>query len=134
MICPKCSGITEKDNKSCSCGWTARGNRKEQVSKQCAFNDHGLRCEKTGSIANTTNGEGPWYCRDHFATVMGWGALKAVTLPDESQEAVDRRVNAMVPKRDGESMHDWSMRCRDFSVSRIRDISIRMQSEPGELG
>lgn len=43
------------------------------VDLQCNFNDHGARCERYGTLSPSTNGHGPWYCRDHF----GPGGVKA---------------------------------------------------------
>ena len=44
----------------------------EWIDKQCAWNDHGIRCEKEGHLSQSTNGGGPWYCRNDFAKLMGW--------------------------------------------------------------
>jgi hypothetical protein len=32
---------------------------------RCAYNDYGQRCGNAGSLSPSTNGSGPWYCRDH---------------------------------------------------------------------
>lgn len=139
MICPKCHGITEQDNKSCSCGWTARGQKKE-ISKQCAFDDVGYRCQLDGHIATTTHGEGPWYCRTHFARVMGWAALQAAVIDEDTMSAVDKRVNALVPRLPVESDQDWTIRCRDWTRKRLGGLKkafagdLPIQAEPGELG
>ena len=42
------------------------------IDKGCRWNDHGMQCDKYGHLSQGTNGEGPWYCRDHFAKLMGW--------------------------------------------------------------
>lgn len=78
MKCPNCEGLTEADNQSCSCGWRASTNRPKQ-QKLCQWNDHGQICGYPGILANTTNGEGPWYCRAHFARLMDWPAWEAGT-------------------------------------------------------
>lgn len=55
---------------------------------------------------------------------------KASGLWDNSQAAVDERVNRLVPREPGESEHDWSMRCRDWVLEKIRSRSVMRQ--PGE--
>jgi len=93
------------------------------AGKQCAFNDHGYRCQNDGHLSSTVYGEGPWYCRDHFARIMGWSAYRAL-LVDESQAAVDERINRIVPRRTDETDHDWSMRCRNYALDRIRQKTV----------
>jgi hypothetical protein len=132
MICPSCHGLTEKDEQSCSCGWRAQSAVKTKPPKLCVFNDHGLTCGYPGFLSNTTNGDGPWYCKAHFARIMGWPALEASVLKDDSQEAVNERVNKLVPRSPGESVHDWAMRCRQWTMDHLKRPLF--QTEPGELG
>jgi hypothetical protein len=87
--------------------------------KQCAFNDHGYRCQNDGHMSTTTLGDGPWYCRAHFAKLMGWLSWEAGAVND-SEEEIDKRVNKIVPRREGESMHDWSMRCKDHVMAFVK--------------
>jgi len=42
----------------------------------CEYNDHGLRCGKTGSIALHTGEGGPWYCSEH---ALGLRGIKKIT-------------------------------------------------------
>lgn len=76
------------------------------VETQCAWNDHGYRCQHNGVWSDSTNGSGPWYCstherarrglpprpvvikRDHLA---GYGLTKE---PGESSEAFAKRCIA----------------------------------------
>jgi len=41
------------------------------VDLGCPFNDHGARCGARGTISQSTNGLGPWYCRDHAWVILG---------------------------------------------------------------
>jgi len=77
MKCPKCGLLTELDEKSCSCGWRARVAEKAPQARICEFNDHGHDCGYPGHLSTGTLGTGPWYCRAHFARVMGWPAIEA---------------------------------------------------------
>lgn len=92
MKCPKCEGMMEADGLSCSCGYRVQTgnmleNRKEHY---CEFNDHGLACAQVGFLSQSTNGSGPWYCRTHFARIMGWPAVEARTAPQRPRSiAVD---------------------------------------------
>lgn len=40
--------------------------------RQCEWDDHGVRCDMPGHMAQTTLGAGPWYCFKHFAKLLGW--------------------------------------------------------------
>ena len=77
MKCPNCEGLTELDGKSCSCGWKARSADKPKQARLCEFDDHGQPCGYPGHLSTGTLGTGPWYCRTHFARVMGWPAVEA---------------------------------------------------------
>lgn len=96
MNCPSCdSPLKTKDG--CSCGWRATPQKRngspylfgiqpdtayagsntqqskfEWVDKQCAWHEDGVRCEKYGHMAETTNGAGPWFCRDDFSKLRSW--------------------------------------------------------------
>lgn len=95
----------------------------EKYDKQCIWKTDGYQCQAEGHMSSNTLG-GPWYCRSHFAKLMKWEPWQAPV-----QEAdVDRRVNSLVPKKPGESDHDWSMRCKDWVLERIG----KRQRQPGE--
>lgn len=130
--------------------------------KQCSWNDHGSRCERDGYISDTTFGLGPWYCRDHYADLKGWPRItgekplsmeveemtrelkepyrsraierQRVSRTAESMVEVDKRVNKLVPRLPGESEHDWSMRCRLWTLDQVSKLSKRFQQEPGANG
>ncbi len=36
----------------------------------CAYNDHGIRCTKRGSISSGTLGGGAWYCSAHAWVIL----------------------------------------------------------------
>lgn len=120
--CPHCSQPLEDDG---SCPGCAYGHKRQQAKppsqqpRLCAFNDHGEPCHQPGHLSQTTHGGGPWYCRNHFAQINGWPAWQAAAI-DDSQEAVDERVNKLVPRLTGESEHAWSMRCRAYVLDFVR--------------
>ena len=132
--CPHCSQPLEDDG---SCPGCAYGHKRQKPKSQdqprlCAWNDHGMPCHEPGHLSQGTLGLGPWYCRSHFARLMGWPAWAAAAIED-SQEEVDARVNKIVPRKPGESEHDWSMRCRTWVMERIRRGQV-FQAEPGAKG
>jgi hypothetical protein len=98
--------------------------------KQCVWKTDGYQCQSMGHLSTTISG-GPWYCRSHFARLMGWPSWEAAVV-DDSQEAIDERVNKIVPRHTGESEHAWSMRCRQWTLDRLKRPLF--QTEPGELG
>lgn len=91
MNCPSCdSPLKTKD--ACTCGWKSSPVKRsgnpfkyglevggEWIDKQCAWNDHGVRCDRYGSCSQGTNGMGPWFCSADFGKLMGWvSQLKAM--------------------------------------------------------
>lgn len=157
--CPECGEPMAKPYSSCKCGWRSTPQKKQpEKPRVCAFNDHGYTCGQPGFLSRTTNGEGPWFCRQHFARIMNWPdwsetAVKPLSIAVEEMtrdikepyrsramerqktpeslgpiSEVDKRVNKLVPRLPGESDHDWSMRCKDWVLARIKRGVLR---EPG---
>lgn len=95
--CPQCGGLTEPDGTWCSCGWRAQPvgnvleNRKEHY---CEFNDYGQSCPQVGFLSQSTNGAGPWYCRTHFARIMGWPVVEAGIVPNRPRSAAVEELTA----------------------------------------
>ncbi len=103
-----------------------------EFDKQCIWKTEGHQCQSIGHLSSGTLGSGPWYCREHFARLMKWPAWQA-SVVDESQDAVDERVNAYVSREAGDSEHDWSMRCRVWTMDKLRRGRIfKPMREPGE--
>ena len=86
--CPNCSQPLEDNGEcpGCTYGHKRQQQPKESQDRTCAWNDHGLPCHLIGHLSQTTLGSGPWYCRDHFAMLMGWPALRA-NVTDEAEES-----------------------------------------------
>lgn len=70
--CPDCGNPLSRPFESCHCGWRSRRIQKAQPKRLCQWDDHGLSCAAAGHMSTGTTGDGPWYCRDHFADLMGW--------------------------------------------------------------
>lgn len=93
--------------------------------RQCGWKDHvGMRCQEDGSMSLDTTGKGPWYCSVHFSSLMGWPS-PGKQKPPETQADIDARVSKIVPRKPGESEHDWSMRCKAYVLDRLGKISKR---------
>lgn len=99
----------------------------KEKTKQCIWKTDGYQCQNEGHLSTGTLGEGPWYCRAHFARLMKWPAYSAPA-EDLSQEAVDRRVGKIVPRLAGETEHEWSMRCRDYVMAYVRQQTQKIPS------
>ena len=70
-----------------------------QPSMLCAWNDHGVRCEARGILALSTNGSGPWYCREHFDRVQGRAPeVVGNEIPRRSQSLAVREWHAKMAK------------------------------------
>lgn len=100
----------------------------DAYDKQCSWRERGEQCQHYGGLSPGVVG-GPWYCRTHFAQLMGWPSWQA-TVTDEPMSVIDERVNKIVPRRDGESEHSWSMRCKDWVLAQLKNRVRRR--EPGE--
>ena len=99
-----------------------------KVDKQCAWKEVGQQCQNDGHLSQAIHGAGPWYCRTHFAALMGWASWQAA-VTDEPMSEVDKRVNRLVPRRGGESEHDRSMRCKAWTLNKLKNKLLR---EPGQ--
>lgn len=79
MKCPKCQFNNAENATECwKCGvgssvhirdGRGTGSSDPKMSTdalQCAWNDHGYRCPAAGSMSDSTNGSGPWYCSEHY--------------------------------------------------------------------
>lgn len=88
MKCPKCRHVNKDDAKECEdCGVVfahIRGGRgkEDTIDRTCPWNDHGSICGVVGSLSDSTNGQGPWYCSKHYWKLKGYpdaviGAAKA---------------------------------------------------------
>jgi hypothetical protein len=129
--CPECGEPLAKPFKSCTCGWRDEPKKRERDKPRlCPWNDHGDVCGRPGHLSDSVVGGGPWYCREHFARLKGWSSWEAA-VTDESMAAVDARVNKLVPRLEGESEHDWSMRCRDWTIATLKKRGVAIR-EPGE--
>lgn len=38
---------------------------------ECPWNDHGIICGKRGSLSDSLNGAGPWFCVEHYWQLKG---------------------------------------------------------------
>lgn len=145
--CPKCNDVLINQSK-CDCGWRKEIKQSHNfkfsrqvgtrvVDAQCSFNDFGIRCVNEGYISHGTTGEGPWYCRSCWAKLTKSEAVIPIDRK-ESMEDVDKRVNKLVPRREGESSYDWTMRCRQWTINKLSEMrnkrEVLVQEEPGALG
>ena len=89
MKCPKCGFINQHGATECDdCGVqfvdirAGRGAaRQDKIDRTCPWNDHGNICGLVGSLSDTTNGQGPWYCAKHFWRLKGWPAKAGAGAP-----------------------------------------------------
>lgn len=75
MKCPKCKTINAQGSKECDgCGviFADIKSGAVQVNLECPWNDHGAICGNRGSISDSLNGAGPWYCSKHYWKLKGY--------------------------------------------------------------
>lgn len=124
----KAGGSVSKGQTSKPGNWGSRQegeNRGKSSGKEsairCCWNDRGEICSRPASLSTGTLGAGPWYCRDHYADLNHWPRWK-VPSDLESMSEIDKRVNKVVPRLQGESEHDWSMRCKAYTLAAVREM------------
>lgn len=71
---------------------------------QCAWNDHGYRCQCMGVWSDSTTGGGPWYCSQHDRERRGIG-------PREARPKVDQFAGYGLRKETDESSREFAVRC-----------------------
>lgn len=75
-ICPKCNFPSESAIECDHCGVQFKdihsGRHQNKIDRTCPWNDHGNICGLVGSMSDSTNGQGPWYCSRHFWKLKGW--------------------------------------------------------------
>lgn len=93
MLCPDC-GITMFGKTCTGCGHgkvAAGGKVVDSDWWRCADTKFAARCGKQGALSHSTQGGGPWYCRDHFS---GAGKADGATAPPGGFKA----LRAFMPK------------------------------------
>lgn len=77
--CPRCSQPLEDDGTcpGCTYGHKRNQSRSQTINPECPWNDHGIRCGKIGSLSDSTNGAGPWYCATHYWKLKDWPVKKS---------------------------------------------------------
>ncbi len=78
-VCPACKAPIRNN------GTYERGPR----YGMCEYNDHGMYCGRTGSIALHTGAGGPWYCSEHALGLRGMRAKKPVAAPQPIRSFVE---------------------------------------------
>lgn len=164
--CPHCSQPLENDGSCPGCQYGHKRQKTKSIEQPrlCAFNDQGLPCHRPGHLSTGTHGEGPWFCRTHFARIMKWPAWEAaVTDVKPLSPAVEeitrelkepyrsRAVECQKAARGAEPMSEVDKRVNKL-VPRLTGESEhawsmrcrtwtleqlakrRTQAEPGELG
>src|SRR3990167_4462321 len=74
-ICPKCNFPSKSESECDHCGVQfadIKRQSKDKIDRTCPWNDHGLICGLVGSLSDTTNGQGPWYCSKHWWKLKGY--------------------------------------------------------------
>jgi hypothetical protein len=74
LFCNSCGNPLEDDGtcKMCPAGNKRRRSPAESINRTCPWNDHGDTCGLVGSMIDSTNGQGPWYCSKHFWKLKGY--------------------------------------------------------------
>lgn len=136
IVCPKCKGILENDG-TCSCGYGKRRNTgsSKEVDRSCPWNDHGLICGRIGSMSDSTLGDGPWYCSQHYWQLRGFPVSDPgkPSISYREQWYAERGLPYEPPKL--ESVGNWRCMAEDSTLLLARLKSGQLgprQREPGD--
>ena len=103
--CGEYNAYNAHECKSCSKEFGAYTDREVKAIATCSWTDHGSRCPCRGILSNTTNGEGSWYCREH------WERLQGVEAPGRGNYPTASGRSALMRKWDG--LHEQWLARRD---------------------
>lgn len=68
MDCPDCHGTLGKNATYCGCGWK-KGGAKGNSERLC-------NCGAVGIMSESVVGGGPYYCRQHWYQLKGFGGME----------------------------------------------------------
>ena len=95
----------------------------------CAYQENQLRCRYPGAISNGTTGQGPWFCRIHARDRGSMIASQVLRASQrwESKPAADdfTWLEENFPKRPGETLDEYNMRCKAFAISNLKNFNIK---------
>jgi len=83
----------------------------DDYPNQCRAMKRGKRCQNDGWILR---GDGTRLCRDCYVAQVQADEKREVHL------AIDDQLARIVPRHAGESGHEWSMRCREYTLSKLK--------------
>jgi len=98
--CPKCKVLSASLVECDNCGVQFKDLGREQQQQiietknhqkpadgRCAYNNHGVTCDRPGVLSGSTTGSGPWYCREHgYLLFLGNNdGVSGNSLPEETQ-------------------------------------------------
>ncbi len=86
-FCTNCGAPLEDDGRCLMCpagNPRTRQTTTDKIDRTCPWNEHGNTCGKPGSLSDTTLGNGPWYCPDHYWQLKGYRAQTPTTKPYQS--------------------------------------------------
>lgn len=139
QYCPRCSQPLEDDGSCPGCSYGHKrinAPAKPTINPECPWNDHGVRCGKIGSLSDSHNGSGPWYCSEHFWQLKGWPIKKSVAPKVSYRERwyAERALPYEPPKlQDVGHFKCVATTAKDL-LARIHsgDIGPKRQREPGD--
>lgn len=126
LFCKYCSNPLEDDG---TCKMCPKGNKRvnaDQIDRTCPFNDHGNVCGKYGTMADSTNGTGPFYCSPHYWQLKGWPIRTEDVKPPISYRErwyADNGKTYQPPKMKSENLKEWTA---------MHGYAPQRQREPGD--
>lgn len=82
-------------------------------SKSCCYERYGEKCQRLGTIAHGTKGEGPWFCADHF-----YGRDLSPRAAEKDWQ--DATIDALIQPQDYRQPHENRTAYRRRKMAEIR--------------
>ena len=118
-LCSSCgvtNATTARECKGCGTKLRAYSTEDSQqgdgIDRQCRWEDYGIRCNERGTVSDATTGDGPWYCRTHYAQRLGRRVL-----PLPAERSLEGHGLSMVP---GE--RDYATKARAWLKGKVGEI------------
>ena len=95
----------------------------------CSYNDHGTRCDRRGTISSTTQGDGPWYCRQHAWVILHDRRDKEPEPKDKALDQLQLEAKAFCSSKGLETREQMIAWMRE---TRLGKVVLSQMREPGE--
>ncbi len=118
--CGAFNAVTARECKDCGAEFGSYREQRQVGPTMCSFSDHGRGCEHRGVLSDGTQGDGSWFCREHWDVVQGVPTkVKGNALPVREQK----------PNQPQWEYKGWDMDERKVVFARVLRVIRSMRPE-----